>query len=1045
MKKARIATIILVLAVIFLTGLTSAAAATVSSWSNIFFTKITTNGYDINGVEDEKINVFDGSVINPSTSNYHYKDTVKIYVTTGSNTDFTASIDGIALTSSNMNIDCTSHWQSTFNLYYYDWILTLTGISSLVDPDASTSRLTITTRRPSSSQTSTANLTIRWADFRPDAPTAPTFIYNDANYPGQAVLTGVDNTMEYRLQSEFTSWNSISGDSVVFDIPAADTDYYVHYGSPESKAKKLTLKASPAAPAISLDAATEQLTDLNTTMEMKVDDGSYFPVTSSIIESGAAPYINALDEGETATLHIRTRASEESPQGQEQTLTLYPRTAAPSGLSYNPVTATVSGVSIAMQYRLEGGSWASVTGTTQNMEALLSATSDVNVEFRYKAVTGVSSASTSTTLTLDQLPTAPSLSLDLRREYVTGFDTQKTYQYNTTGSTTTWTSATLNNGEFSLSGIINQNNAVALYIREAKTSSTPASAPILLNVPKLQAAPTTAAFVYNDSNHPNQAVLTGLTTDMEYRRSVDSTWTLYTGTDIAINVPSSNTTYYVRKIAQDTLPNSAFQSITLLARGTAPSVTYDSAYETVGTLTAAMEVSTDGVNFTAITATTQKYSVSGIIDATTSGTTTFYVRTKAYSSTPASLNKTFTLYPRSTAPTGFTYNPVTCVVSGVSTAMQYTTPGANWVYITSSTLNVEQYLSGTSTSVILIRRSATSTSSASNPTEVTLNQLAVGPSLASDLTREVVTGFVSGKSYQYNITGSKTSWSNVSLSNNEFVITNFISSSSNVNLYIREAKTSTVPATAPTIVSIPMRPAAPSTPVFVYNNPSYPSQAVLTGLTTSMEYKLSTSSSWIACTGEDSIFDIPSSTLTYNVRTKSSTTTPTSVVKNLSLYARTSIYAPSVTLNMSTETIGTLNTQMEVSTDGINFTPITQTTSSYSLSSVIDATTSGTTTFYVRIKATATEPYSNSLAFTLYPRASQPVGLSYDAENKLITGVNNTMEYRAVGLTSWSSVGTSSVISVSNYLTLGYTQVQVRYKAVSNVSSASLPVTIDIY
>jgi len=768
-----------------------------------------------------------------------------------------------------------------------------------------------------------------------------------------------------------------------------------------------------------------------------------FP-SSTVIETGATPYINAIDEGETSTLHIRARATETSPQGQEQTLTLYPRSAAPSGLSYDPVTATVSGVTTDMQYRVQGGTWAAVTGTTQSVENLLSATTNATLEVRYKAVNGVSSASPSTTLTLNQLPEAPYLSLNLRREAVTGFDTQKSYQYNTTGSATTWSSVVLNNGEFSLNGIINKNNAVTLYIREASTGTTPASAPVLLSVPKLQDAPTTARFIYNDPIHPNQAVLTGMTTDMEFRRSVDTAWTLYTGEDIVLDIPSSNMNCFVRKIAQGTLPNSALQNLTLLTGGSAPSVTLDTSAEIVKTLTTAMEISTDGINYT--TPTTSSYCISDIIDSATNVALPFYVRTKATTSSPASQNKTIYLYPRFAAPTGFTYNPFTCIISGVSSVMEYTVPGAaSWLGINSTSLNVEQYLSGTSNTTILIRRKAVTGASASKPTEVILDQLPVGPLLSLDLSREVITGFSSDKTYQQK-TNSSSGWSNITLINNEFYISNQILNSADRILTIREARTSTVPASAPTSFIIPMRPDAPYTPVFIYNNANYPDQAVLTGLSAFMEYRLSSSTSWTPCTGEDIVLDIPSSSVFYYVRTIGQGSTVTaSLEKKLTLQKRAAIYAPSVTLNTTTETIGTLYTEMEVSTDGTNYTPITEATSNYSVSDIIDATTTGTSTFYVRIKATPTAPYSASLTFTLYPRAAEPTSLSYDAENKMITGVDSTMECRVVGTSTWTGVGSASTISVSNYLATGYTQVQVRYKPVNNVSSASLPVTIDIY
>jgi hypothetical protein len=128
MKKTvtKIFAMVVVLTLMFGFGMTSALAATVSSWSSIFFSKITTTGNDINGDEDEIAETLNESVVNPSTTNLHYKDDVEIKVTTGSNSNFTVSIDGVTLTSSNMTSTYTSHWQSTFALYYYKWTLTIT-------------------------------------------------------------------------------------------------------------------------------------------------------------------------------------------------------------------------------------------------------------------------------------------------------------------------------------------------------------------------------------------------------------------------------------------------------------------------------------------------------------------------------------------------------------------------------------------------------------------------------------------------------------------------------------------------------------------------------------------------------------------------------------------------------------------------------------------------------------------------------------------------------------------------------------------------------
>ncbi len=717
MKKtiAKIMLVVMVLTLVFSVGLVSALAATVTSWSSLFYTEIRTLGYDEYGnpnIQEENINQ---SVHNPRTSLEHYKDEVKIYVTTGSNTGFTVSIDGVTLTGSNMTRTYNTYYESTYRLYYYESTITITGIADLINPDATYSTLKITTRKPSSTLTSSNNLIIDWADFRPAAPTTPTFIYNDVNHPGQAVLTGVDSTMEYRLQSDYDGWASITGESVVFDPPSEDTGYYVRYASPESKAIALTLKTTPAAPAVSLDTTTELFNGLDTSMEMKINGGDYFNVTDAIIAAGATSYIDAISAGDTATVDIRVRTSEVSPQGPATTIALYPRTASPTGLNYDHVSTTVSGVTANMQYRAQGGTWATVTTTSLNVENLLSSSADVTLEIRNKAVSGAYSASLSVSIMLNQLPAAPStLSIDLTREVVTGFSADKSYQYNTTGSATIWTDITMSNNEFDVSRIITMQNAITIYIREAKTDTTPASAAAIFVVPKRPSAPTTAALVYNNANHPGQVVVTGMTTSMEFMVAGDSAWTQYTGENIAVDIPDRDRFCYVRYAAHGSVPNSAVQNLTLLARGDAPSLAYNTANETVGTLNSSMEVGTDGVNYTAITSTISSYSISDIINATTSGTSTFYIRKKATATAPASKDKTFTLYPRASAPTGLAYDEVNKTITGVDNTMQYLAVGASsWYSISSSTIPVSSLLSSGYTQVMVRYKAVTGTSSAS--------------------------------------------------------------------------------------------------------------------------------------------------------------------------------------------------------------------------------------------------------------------------------------------------------------------------------------------
>ncbi len=84
-------------------------------------------------------------------------------------------------------------------------------------------------------------------------------------------------------------------------------------------------------------------------------------------------------------------------------------------------------------------------------------------------------------------------------------------------------------------------------------SGTPtADAAITLTAPTAKttpATPTTAAAVDCTTADNNDGKLTGVTADMEYRKSDATEWTAGTGSDITGLVPG---TYYVRVKATDT-------------------------------------------------------------------------------------------------------------------------------------------------------------------------------------------------------------------------------------------------------------------------------------------------------------------------------------------------------------------------------------------------------------------------------------------------------------------------------------------------------------
>jgi hypothetical protein len=1043
--KAVLLSLVLVFVLLFGVFTTTTFATVVSSWSTIFFSTIRSDGYDINGNAASQTEILNESIFLPSTVEQHYKNTAIIGFSTGSNT-MDIYLDDVALTSNNMTRTYAQGYDNTFHLYYWVSTLRLFDLQSIVDPDISVSRLEIMTHDPTNYSNISSNiLTINWYDVRPSAPTTPTFIYNDPNNPGKAALTGVDTTMQYRLASNPSGWTAIEGSSVVFDIPATDTLYYVRYISPQSKVRKLTMKATPAAPSVTLDTATEAFTGLSTTMEMKINDGPYFPVTNDIITAGATPYINDIAAGTTATVSIRRMASETSGTSLPRVITLYPRAATPTGIAFNPITGYVSGLNATMQYRVQGStSWTNITGASLDVRTMLSATSDVILGIRVKPVDGSLSASLPVLVTLPQLQPGPSLSLDLGQELITGFDSAKSYQYNTTGSATTWTTVPLTNNAFNIYSLLLTYQYTTIYIREAATSTVPATAATLFTAPVRPAAPTSPAFIYNDVNNPDKAVLTGINSGMEYRLSTGTLWTSCADEGNVFDLPSATVTYYVRIKGQGTtVTASQNKSLSLYPRGGAPSVTLNTTTETIGPMTASLEMSFDGINFTRYTSGVSEYSVSDLIDATLSGSTDIYIRTATTVTMPASNSKLIQLFPRSTSPTGITYNPITCIISGLTNYnyIQCRLPGATtWLPIGAATLNADNLniLSAAGPVIIDFRYVATSRYSASLPTHVTLDQLPAAPALTLDLEHETVNGCVNGVTYQY-VTAAM-SMKSVVAANNSIDISSAIQSGFSVLLRVRKAGTATQPATAYVEYAISSRGAAPPVPTILYNNPDYPDKAVMTNVNTTMEYKVGTQTQWTTCAAN--IVAINLTQNTYSLRYKGiGSTTPAS--NYVSFNVLTPAVGPAVIYNSTTEMLTGLQTSMEINMNQAGYTPVTTTT--MSCSDLVTALTSGTTMeLRIRVKATASAPASQVRIIMLYPRAAQPAGLTYNGANKTITGVSTAMQYRAAGTTTWNAISTAT-LSVSTLLTSGVAQVEVRYKPVENTMSASLPVVVDIY
>ena len=885
-------------------------------------------------------------------------------------------------------------------------------------------------RKAMTSSSPVSAVTVFDLPARPVAPEAPVFVYNDTAYPGKAVLTGLTQSMQYKTEND-TDWTNASGDKVVLDIPDAAVTYYVRYSATNqvfaSYNKSIKLYKSGSAPSCSYNSNTELISSLNSNMEMKIGNGQYQPVTDATFS--VSNLIDDLSAGANTTISVRYKETTTSPVSLEKVFTFYARGEKPTTVVYN-ANNTLTGCSNLMQYKVEGSeNWLSISGTTLNLQNYAQADKNVKVYVRLKA-TDTAAASLAVEFTIPKMPTGPSGTLDYESEMIVGLD-NGAYQYSTDGST--WKGLTISDGTCNMSNIISSSNK-KFYLRKSATSTTAMTAPTIFDIPARPSAPTNLAFVYNNNAYLGKAVLTGLTSNMQYKAANETNWTNVNSNQLVLDIPTSSTTYYVRNAATNQAFASSNRSLTLYKHSSAPSCSYNSNTELITSLNENMEMKIGNSQYQPVTDTT--FSASSLIDGLSAGTnTTVSVRYKETATAPTSLEKVFTLYARGAKPTTLVYN-ANDTITGCSKYMEYRLETAtSWSSISGSTLNLQNYAQADKNIKVYVRLKATSIAAASQAVEFTIPKLMPGPTGTLDYAKEMIVGLSNG-AYQYSTNG--TSWSNTTVSNGTYNLSGTISSS-NKKFYLRKAATSTSSITAATVFDIPARPAYPTSPMFVYNDAAYPGKAVLTEVNTGMQYKISTASNWINITSDKVVFDIPSSTTTYYVRNAATNQAFASNNRSLKLYKHAT--APSCTYNNRTELIGTLNENMEIKIGNGQYMPVTDTT--FSASSLIDGLATGAkTTVSVRYKESETAPTSLEKVFTLYARSAKPTTLVYN-ENYTITGCSKYMEYRLEDATTWTSIS-GTTLKLQNYAQADRNvKVYVRMKA-TNTTSASQAVEFTI-
>ena len=381
---------------------------------------------------------------------------------------------------------------------------------------------------------------------------------------------------------------------------------------------------------------------MSTSMEVQFGDGSYEPITGKTLN--VSDRIDSIADGETLSVNIRQKGTATLPSGLIKSFTLYPRLATPTSVVFNPAPLTLTGCSSAMQYRTDTQTaWTNLSSSTLNLTNFASAERDVFVYVRAKPTTR-NAASEPIDFRIPKLLEGPSGTVEYDNEIISGLE-PGAYQYSL--NSTSWTKLTITDGTWKLSSLITT-SARTIYLRKAATATTPITASTVFKIPRRPVAPSTPKFIYNDVDNPDKIIFSGLTADMEYRRSTDTYWTDAPASGLVFDPQTTSVVYQVRNKATADTWASANRSVTMAAMPKAPTIYYSESTETLTKLGTAYEISFDGGPYTALTSST--YNLSAQIDnIPANGTLLVSVRRRATSTAPAGIVATRIINARQTA------------------------------------------------------------------------------------------------------------------------------------------------------------------------------------------------------------------------------------------------------------------------------------------------------------------------------------------------------------------------------------------------------------
>lgn len=390
----------------------------------------------------------------------------------------------------------------------------------------------------------------------------------------------------------------------------------------------------------------------------------------------------------------------------------------------------------------------------------------------------------------------------------------------------------------------------------------------------------------------------------------------------------------------------------------------------------------------------------------------------------ASLPLNITVPARAAAPRAV-YNIITDMITGVSTAMEFSTDaGATWSQV--PTTSIARTLIGVGGGDVHIRTRATATARPSQVIVVPVIALdtAAPTGITLDFERELIEGVTTAMEFRRAGAAAWTAVTPAQAVDGEVNFANLIpaAGAANTSIEVRFRASTVQGANRPvsSALVLPLN-ARPATPVAAQHR----IDGIANQLPAAMfhQYRLSAADDWEDATGYLDLgpagLDLSDAAYTVSLRVapNAGTNTPASLPLNVAIARQANPPAP--TYAAATDLVSRVTAAMEFSVNGDDWFPIGGTTlgrntadSGDPLNGFPIAATNG---LQIRVAATATARPSRAASIDIPAGIAAPTAPEINFEDEMLTGVATTMQFRRVGIgnpTAWVTVsGTTHTIA----------------------------------